>query len=47
MPRNEATGSGDRYEDIRLASDETVIYDVENRRAWIQSDRAVDPEEMA
>lgn len=36
-----------RCADIELESGEVLIYDVENRTAWIQSDGAVDLEALA
>lgn len=35
-----------RYAVIDLLDDEIVIYDLENDRAWIQSDVAVEPDAM-
>ncbi|WP_181684877.1 DUF7331 family protein [Halorhabdus salina] len=37
--------SGDRYAPLRLDTDEFVIYDRENHKAWVQSSVAVTLEE--
>ncbi|MFB6151031.1 MAG: hypothetical protein ABEJ40_04415 [Haloarculaceae archaeon] len=47
MPANESCPDAAQYEDLTMADGDVVIYDAENSSAWIQSDRAVDADEMA
>lgn len=42
----EQRATDDRYAALRVADAATVIYDVSNHRAWIQSDRATSLEGM-
>ncbi len=37
----------ERYEAIRFTDDHTLIYDVENERAWVQAEAALDLEAVA
>jgi hypothetical protein len=47
MSRNESSTRRDRFEELEMTDGEVVIYDTDNRQAWIQSDEAVAPEEIA
>lgn len=47
MSRNQSSAERDRYDELEMADGQVVIYDTDNHRAWIQSDTARDPDEMA
>lgn len=47
MSTNETLPEPGRFDAIELASGDIVIYDVRDNGAWIQSDAAVRPDEVA
>jgi len=47
MATNETRSETSRYDELEIANGDVVIYDVDNHRAWIQSDDTVTGDEMA
>ena len=47
MATNETRSETSRYDELEIANGDVVIYDVDNHRAWIQSDETVDSDEIA
>jgi hypothetical protein len=46
MSGNHLPAGQDRVEELEMTDGEVVIYDTDNRQAWIQSDETVRPDEM-
>ncbi|WP_449404906.1 DUF7331 family protein [Halosimplex salinum] len=47
MATHETRSETSRYDELEIANGDVVIYDVDNHRAWIQSDETVTGDEMA
>ena len=46
MATNDTRTETSRYDELEIANGDVVIYDVDNHRAWIQSDEAVTGDEI-
>jgi hypothetical protein len=47
MATNDTRTETSRCDELEIANGDVVIYDVDNHRAWIQSDETVAGDEMA
>ena len=46
MATNDIRSETSRYDELEIANGDVVIYDLDNHRAWIQSNETVSGDEM-